>query len=118
MNKQKEIEIRKAVGDKKYYKKKLEDDRMTLKIIRILTVLVVITALVIIPLSAVINQYGFTIGWSVFTVVLLVAFAVQWHIIAKRRDVYLDAYNRNEIIKEKPQKKEIPKDVKVIKPKK
>lgn len=117
MNKQKELELRKTVGDKKYYKKKLEDDRMTLKIIRILVVLVVVTSLVIIPISAVIGQYGFTIGWSVFAVVLLVAFAVEWHLIAKRRDVYLEAYSKNEIVVEK-KKKDIPKNVKVIKPKK
>ncbi len=117
MNKQKELELRKAVGDKHYYKKKLEDDRMTLKIIRILAVLIVVSALVIVPLSAVIGQYGFTIGWSVFSVVMLVLFAIEWHIIAKRRDVYLEAYNKNEIVKEKPQKNNT-QGVKIIKPKK
>lgn len=115
----KELELRKQMGDKAYYKKKLEDDRMTLKILRILGIIIVLTSVIIVALSAEVGQYSFTIGWSVTAVVLLVSGGIYWHKLAKRREIYLEAYNKNEIQKEKIKKIEEKhaKDVKVIKPK-
>ena len=99
MNKEKELIERKAVGDKAYYKKKLEDDRMTLKILRVLAIMVGIFSIIIIALSIAVKQYNFTIGWSVALVVLYIIGYIWWNRIAKRRDIYLEAYNKNEITK-------------------
>ena len=118
MNKDKELELRKAVGDKAYYKKKLEDDRMTLKLLRILAVILLVTSVVIIAVSIIVEQYYFTLGWSLFAVFFAIIGYVWWNKIAKRRNEYLEAYKLNEIQKNKPVKENYSKDTKVIKPKK
>ena len=125
MSKEKEIEIRKSIGDKAYYKKKLEDDRTTLKLLRILAIMLSIFSVIIIAISVSVQQYNFTIGWSVAAVVLFIAGGIEWKVIAKRRDIYLEAYNKNEIQKETKKdskkanknKQDNSSNVKVIKPK-
>lgn len=118
MNKEKELAKRQAVGDKAYYKRKLEDDRMTLKILRILAIILLLTSVIIIAVSIASEQYYFTLGWSISALVLAVIGYLEWHKIAKRRQEYLNAYQLNEIQKGKKPVEKVPSDVKVIKPKK
>ena len=117
---EKELERRKAVGDHTYYKNKLESDRTTLKLLRILAIMLGIFSIIIIAISIAVEQYNFTIGWSVGAVVCFTICIIEWKVIAKRRETYLEAYNKNEITRESTKsanKKQTPKDVKVIKPK-
>ena len=117
---EKELERRKAVGDHAYYKNKLENDRTTLKLLRILGIMLGIFSVIIIAISIAVQQYNFTIGWSVGAVVCFAIGIFEWKLIAKRREEYLEAYNKNEITKQtkkQPKKQEVDKNVKVIKPK-
>lgn len=99
MNKEKELRLREQMGDKAYYKKRLEDDRMTLKIIRLILILLTITTAIIVAISISANQLGFTLGWSSMAVLVYVSCFVEWRLIAKRRDEFLQKYEKNEIKK-------------------
>ncbi len=99
MNKEKELRLREQMGDKAYYKKRLEDDRMTLKIIRLILILLTITTAIIVAISISANQLGFTLGWSCMAVLVYVSCFVEWRLIAKRRDEFLQKYEKNEIKK-------------------
>lgn len=101
MNKEKEQILRESMGDKAYYKKRLEDDRMTLKIIRLILIVLTITSAIIIGISISVNQTGFTIGWSCMTVVIYVLCLVEWKVIAKRREEFMQKYEKNKIKKKK-----------------
>ena len=106
MNKDKELELRKKMGDKAYYKKRLEDDRMTLKILKLLALILSVTSLIIFIISILSKQYYWTLGWTALYVVLMIAGIAEWKLIAKRRPEYMEKYNKNEIVKRNNDKKQ------------
>lgn len=100
MNRDKELSLRQQIGDKAYYKKRLQDDKMTVKILKLLAFILSLTTLIIVVVSILSEQYVFTAIWLSAYIVLVVAGAIEWRIIAKRRPIFINAYHANEIKKD------------------